>query len=180
MRASPTKAKTFTDHKKKEEFRICQKFRGNLKAGKVSTRLNFDNNAMGANLNLDNSNNKQQPLSLVSYNSMSYGSEKVNGGGTSSEMKEDVESARILKRGREETHLKGKKGHDSEASLIKMNIDDSTTIHINQQQLQPIFDAHMHEDQYMTDGASHNVLDSILQSKSKADGAGIHNSLGNQ
>ncbi|KAL2932560.1 hypothetical protein RDABS01_000298 [Bienertia sinuspersici] len=43
LRASPIRGKNYADHKKEEEIRVCQEFKGNLRAVKARAKLNFDN-----------------------------------------------------------------------------------------------------------------------------------------
>ncbi|KAL2901323.1 1-deoxy-D-xylulose-5-phosphate synthase [Bienertia sinuspersici] len=52
LRASPMKGKSFADHKKKEEYRACHEFKGNLWDVKARAKLSVDNvfNDQGLNL----------------------------------------------------------------------------------------------------------------------------------
>ncbi|KAL2921947.1 hypothetical protein RDABS01_013438 [Bienertia sinuspersici] len=53
MRASPIRKRNFGDHKKEEEKKICQEFKGELVASKTRMKLDFDNHKDSKSLGFD-------------------------------------------------------------------------------------------------------------------------------
>ncbi|KAL2931806.1 hypothetical protein RDABS01_037216 [Bienertia sinuspersici] len=53
MKASPNRKRNFGDHKKEEEKKICQEFKGELVANKTRKKLDFDNHKDSKSLGFD-------------------------------------------------------------------------------------------------------------------------------
>lgn len=139
MEASPIRKRNYSDHKEEEEERkICQEFKGNLKASKGKMKLDFDNpNAQPSKNSKDGNGESSQKLIL----------EK--------EVDPEVIDVRCSKRGRLEDV-----SHNKDGPLFYSNFD--TPMLENQDPFSENFPMHMDKsmrESSQSEGAGiHNAL----------------------
>ncbi|KAL2904999.1 Midasin [Bienertia sinuspersici] len=109
MRASPTRKKLSVDQKKEEEKRICQEFRGGLRASRVRTKLNFDKQEGMKNLNLESESGQQnlKVRALTNNSSIVRRLETEEGIILNKKSGDNLVDSRISKRGRTEREAYG-------------------------------------------------------------------------